>query len=239
MTATQTPAAPDAQPARTPSPPRGEGRGIAMMIAGSVAALLAIALLSGGGTLLYFDSHRDSAGYVSTDMTSYSTGTYAVVSDSYRAGRSGDVFVPADILGRIRVHARSSEPLFIGIGPAAAVDRYLGRVAREQVNSFAGGHHGSHVIGGASPATPPAAQRFWAAGTTGTGDRSITWQSRSGDWRVVVMSADGSAGVNADVAIGARFPHIVTIGLVLLGTALLTGTASALLIRFALRHLKR
>jgi hypothetical protein len=129
--------------------------------------------------------------------------------------------------------------VFIGIGPAAAVDGYLGRVARQQVNGFAARHSGSHVIHGTAPSTPPTEQRFWAASTIGTGDRSITWQSRNGDWRVVVMKPDGSAGVNADVAIGAEFPHIVTLGFALLGAALLIGTASALLIRFALPQLKR
>jgi hypothetical protein len=87
-----------------------------MMIGGSLAALLAIALLFAAGTLLYFDTQRDSAGYVSTDMTSYSTGTFAIVSDSYRAGRAGDLFVPKDI----RVSAR------LGGEPAAAVSGWAG-----------------------------------------------------------------------------------------------------------------
>lgn len=239
MTATRTPVAADAKRAPAPPPTRAEGRGIATMIAGSLAALLALALLFAAGTLLYFDTQRDSAGYVSTDMTSYSTGTYAIVSDGYRAGRSGDLVVPQDVLGKIRVHARSTEPLFIGMGPAAAVDRYLGRVARQQVNGFAARHSGSQVIHGIAPSTPPTAQTFWAASTTGTGDRSLTWQSRNGDWRVVVMKADGSAEVKADVAIGAQLPHIVTFGFALLGAGLLLGTASALLIRFALPHLNR
>jgi hypothetical protein len=36
---------------------------------------------------------------------------------------------------------------------------------------------------------------------------------QDGKWRIVVMNADGSAGVHADVAIGGRFPNLVWFGI--------------------------
>lgn len=219
--------------------PRTEGRGIALMIGGGLAALIAVALLLVAGMGIYFDTQRDSAGYVSTDSQSYSTATYAFVSDSYRAGASGDVFVPADVLGKIRVHVRSTKPVFVGVGPAAAVTNYLGRVAREEVSGFDAKSSDTTVIPGRRPVVPPAAQKFWKAQTTATGDASIRWEARSGDWRVVVMNPDGSAGLNAAVAVGAQFPHIVAIAIALLGAALVFGGVSALLLRLGLRRLDR
>jgi uncharacterized protein len=75
-------------------------------------------------------TQRDSAGYVSTDTTAYSTGTYAIVSDDYRAGRAGDVFVPAELLGKVRIHAprssaRSPSNARTRASSAAAPPRHL------------------------------------------------------------------------------------------------------------------
>jgi hypothetical protein len=39
----------------------------------------------------------------------------------------------------------------------------------------------------------------------------------NGSWRIVVMNANGNAGVHADLAIGARFPHLLWIGIGVLG----------------------
>ena len=48
--------------------------------------------------------------------------------------------------------------------------------------------------------------------------QTLTWSPRNGDWRIVVMNANGSAGVHADLAIGARFPHLLWIGIGALGS---------------------
>ena len=59
----------------------------------------------------------------------------------------------------------------------------------------------------------PAAKRLWAARSVGDGTQTLSWLPQSGRWRIVVMNADGSAGVRADVAIGARFPQLLWIGI--------------------------
>ncbi len=79
-----------------------------------------------------------------------------------------------------------------------------------------------HVDGVSVPGAP-ADQRFWVAKVAGSGSRTLEWALRDGDWAVVIMNADGSAPVAADVQLGARFGVVypLVVGLTLAGVFLL------------------
>jgi hypothetical protein len=47
----------------------------------------------------------------------------------------------------------------------------------------------------------------------GTGDQRVTWKLRSGTHRLVVMNADGSAGVDVDAKWGVEIPWIFPLGI--------------------------
>jgi hypothetical protein len=195
----------------------GAGRVIAVVVA-SLAVLAGLAALVAGGTALVFDqTQRDASGYLMTDSTAYSTDTYALVSDSYRTGAAGDRMVARDMLGTVRIRTESAQPVFVGIGAAAAVDSYLANVRREVATRFDANKTDFRLSKGGAPAVSPTARRFWAAQSLGSGPQTLSWSPRNGDWRIVVMNANGAAGVRAELAIGARFPHLLWIGIGVLG----------------------
>jgi hypothetical protein len=74
---------------------------------------------------------------------------------------------------------------------------------------------------GDRPLAAPAGERFWAASAHGAGTQTLTWDVEDGDWSVVVMNADGSAGVDAGVKAGAQLSFLDEAGWVLIGTGLL------------------
>jgi hypothetical protein len=217
---------------------RWGGARVTVLVLGSLALLASAAAVAGGAACVVVDlTQRDGTGYLMTDWRSYSTGTYALVSDSFRTGAAGDVVVAEDVLGTVRILVRSSRPVFVGVGRAAAVDSYLAGVGREVAARLDASRADFRLLPGAAPATPPTAQRFWEAATVGagTGAHSLTWRPRDGTRRIVVMNADGSAGVNAALSVGARFPHLLAIGLGLLGAGALAALAGAGLLHRALR----
>lgn len=217
------------------APQRSWGAGrITAVVLGSLAVLAGLAALAAGGAAVVFDqTQRDAAGYVMTDSTTYTTGTYALVSDSYRTGAAGDVFVARDMLGTIRVRTDSTRPVFIGIARATFVDAYLAGVRREVATRFDAQQSDFRLHPGSAPGMPPTAKHFWSAKTVGAGTQALAWTPENGNWRIVVMNPDGAAGLHTQLAIGARFPHLLWIGIGALGAGVLLLMLGGVAIYFA------
>jgi hypothetical protein len=213
----------------------GPGRVVAL-VAASILALVSLGLVAAGGTGIVLDqTQRDSSGYLMTSTEPYSTSTYALVSAGYRGGTAGDWFVNRDQIGTVKLRTNSARPVFIGIGPQRAVNSYLAGVAHARGHSLATPSAEFRTYPGGAPTTPPSSQRFWGASSTGSGHQTLTWKPQSGNWRIVLMNADGSAGVRADVSIGARLPHLFTIAIVAAGAGLLLLLLSGAGIHLAVR----
>jgi Domain of unknown function (DUF4389) len=199
----------------------GLGR-VAFVVLASITTVIGIAAIAAGGTGIVIDqTQRDSSGYVMTSATPYSTGTHAIVSASYRGGTANDWFVPGDLLGQVRLRANSARPIFIGIAPENAVDTYLANVSHAQGDTLTARSADFRAYSGGAPSSRPTAQGFWTTSSVGVGERTLNWKPQTGGWRIVLMNADGSSGVSADVSIGARFPDLLTVGIAVLGCGIL------------------
>ncbi len=197
-------------------------RRVLATVLASLAGLAGMAAIAAGVTAIVFDqTQRGAAGFITSSAAPYSTATYALESDSYRAGAAAEWFVARELLGTIRIHASSSRTLFIGIAPASAAERYLAGVAHAQATDLGAQSSSLRAIPGGAPSSLPGRQHFWAASATGTGEPTLTWKVRSGDWRVIVMNANATRGVASDLSIGASFPHLQTIAIASLGGGLL------------------
>lgn len=62
---------------------------------------------------------------------------------------------------------------------------------------------------------------------------ALHWKNRAGNWRAVVMNANGSRGVTAELRFGARTSMLWWIGAGLLGAGLVAAAAAAALYRRA------
>ena len=91
--------------------------------------------------------------------------------------------------------------------------------------------------GGRLDAPPPAAQRFWVAKASSVRSAAqINWKVRDGQYRVVVMNANGHGGVAATTAIAVTVPHIAIYAIAALLVGLLMGGGgTTLLIRATAR----
>ncbi|MGI5132833.1 DUF4389 domain-containing protein [Pseudonocardia sp. CA-107938] len=212
----------------TGSGPWTAGRVVSVVL-GSVLVLSGLGALAGGAALLGADTFGgDTAGYVtSPDFRATGTG-YALVAEPLRLGRATGA-APSDLLGEIRIRAAGTNPagVFIGIGPAAAVDRALGGVAHDDlVVPGDRGRPAPRPTAGGAPSGVPAQLIGWTASVAGPGTQELRWTPVAGDWAVVVMNADGSRPVVADLSVGATAPGLRPLRVALLvagGFALAVG----------------
>jgi hypothetical protein len=184
---------------------------IALITTGIIAALLAAAFLTGAVWL--FNANTDSVGYVVSGEQQVETPGYAFASKDLDV--NGDWNWLYDRGPKLRVSGESSKPLFIGIARSEEVERYLAGVAHEEVTEFdleTFALTTERQTGATDPALP-ASQTFWADSVQGTGTQTLEWDGGYGQWSVVVMNADASPGVDADISYGAHIPHLTWIGI--------------------------
>lgn len=224
-----------AQPyAATSQHTRGSrGGGIALVILGSIFALIAFGLLAGGGVLMWAgQTQRDAAGYLTSPSTRLESASSAIAATDVNVTIDAPGWhVASDALGSVRIRAASSSPsaIFIGIAPANDVLQYLRGTAYDQLQGYAV-RAGGPTYTAHSGGTPllPTAQTFWGASVSGSGTQSLIWRVRSGAWAIVLMNADASRGVAADVSVGATAPFLFGLALGLLiggGVAMLVAGA--------------
>jgi hypothetical protein len=91
------------------------------------------------------------------------------------------------------------------------------------------------VTGLDAPRALPTEVDLWAAQASGTGTVSVVWPVEDGSWTVVVMNADGSADVTADVAIGATLDWLGWAAVALLVAAGVGLVVSVLIVTLAVR----
>lgn len=84
----------------------------------------------------------------------------------------------------------------------------------------------------AGTATPqrPAAQDIWVASATGSDATALKWKVREGNWSVVLMHADASKGVAADVKLGVDVGYLGWLSAGLLAVGGILAAAAAFLI---------
>lgn len=92
---------------------------------------------------------------------------------------------------------------------------------------------------GSAPVVPPADVDIWLAEATGPGSQEIRTDLVDGTWVVVVMAADGSAGVDAAVDVGATGPWARGATTLLLAAGLAGTVAGAAVIVGASRRAVR
>jgi hypothetical protein len=189
---------------------------IVLIVLGGVLIVVGALAAAGGGALMALFG---SGNTLSSGLQQVSTPSRALVSpaDSIQ-GTSG----AQTVLGSVRLRitatpAAAGQHLFLGIGPAAAVDRYLSGTSYDVATSGSvapfhltlARHHGT-----VTPA-PPGSQPFWVAQASGN-HPTLTWTVTSGSYRVVAMNTNAAAPVAFNGGLDLTIPHSFAIGIGLL-----------------------
>jgi hypothetical protein len=234
-------------PPRPPAHSHWTAGRVTLMVAGCLLLLVSLGIGGGGATAGLLDqAARDHDGFVMTGEVPVETDTHALVSDSMTIHTDGSTsLVPEEIFGDAKVEATNGDgsTLFVGVGSTADVADYLDGVQQAEVVDITTTDDGAEaryrVTGQDPPSVPPTEVDTWVAQSTGSGTVSVDWPVEEGDWTIVVMNADGSAGVTADVAVGASLPWLGWAAVALLAGAGIGLLLSVLMMVAAVRGARR
>ena len=218
------------------------GRVVAL-VAGALLLVTSTGFFGGGSTLLWADRTQREDGWLVSPDADIDSARYAVTTEGIRLEGDGLDWAVDELLGTARVEVTSAgadDELFIGLGRTADVSRYLDGVGRSEVHDLAVRAEGDDEVlrgladvAGGPPATPPVDADVWTVSSSGSGTQVLDLRLTEGDWTVVVMRADGGAGVSGEVRVGATLPGLPWFSAVLLGIGALLAGAGALLVALA------
>jgi hypothetical protein len=170
----------------------------------------------GGGALMALFGSNDT---LDSGVQQVSTPTRALVSP---ASSIHDTSGVQTAFGSVRLHitatpAGAGQHIFLGIGPASAVDHYLSGVSHDVATDVSVDPFRLTLArhGGSAMPPPPGSQSFWVAQASGN-HPTLTWTVTSGSYRVVVMNTDAAAPVAFTGGLDLTIPHLFAIGIGLL-----------------------
>ncbi|MDX3003925.1 hypothetical protein PWY87_19710 [Kribbella solani] len=122
----------------------------------------------------------------------------------------------------LHVTATGDKPLFVGVGQDLDVSDYLSGAANTRLIRFDPPRtFGTQEMRGrTNKLTPPGELDWWVA-QSAPGTQSISWPIQDGKYDVVVMNADGTPAVNAQVSFGIQVHRLFGICLLILGAGIL------------------
>jgi hypothetical protein len=213
---------------------------VPIAIVGAVVAAFGLALLAGGGVLLWANAtQRDDDGFFTSRDLSLESASYAVTTVDVDLGAVPADWFPSGRLATVRLEAESAAgPVFLGVGAAADVDAYLEGVAVSQIRHvYRRGSVDYEDVGGTGEPAPPGDQGFWITSASGDGPQSILLDVASADMVVVVMNADAAPGVSVTFRSSAQSDLILwaAAALLALGTVSVV-IAAAMFVAAALAH---
>jgi hypothetical protein len=239
--------APSAGPNEVKAPeghrPWSAGR-IVTLVVGCLLLVGSLGIGAAGGVLAVANKGlRDGQGFFMSGQVPLASSGYAVASKRVELHLEGTGrFVPDRFVGDVKftVTPRGDAPVFVGIATAADAAAYLAGVQHSVLLDItSGGGRANDPVyrqdAGGPPAQAPGQTNIWAAQASGNGKQSAVWPAEPGDWAVVVMNADGTNPVAADVAVGATFPGIGLVVGILLVVALLLFVLAIVVMVLALR----
>ncbi|HEY3560029.1 MAG TPA: hypothetical protein VGL05_21320 [Kribbella sp.] len=118
----------------------------------------------------------------------------------------------------LHVSVSGDKPLFVGVAQDLDVRDYLSGVAHTQVVGFdPPATFGTQDLRGRTTKLTPPGELDWWVAQSATGAQSLSWPIQDGRYDVVVMNADGSPAVGAQVTFGIQVHRLFGICLLVLG----------------------
>ena len=208
----------------------GAGQVIAVLLGGFLI-LISIPILFGGGAVMGVgDIFNQGGGFIGVNNIDFETGTQVLIGKSMDIegleydsfdGPPGWLWEPTiGALVKIKIKAESNDnkPVFIGIIRERDGLEYFGDVEYDYITDFHMENPNSRPYityrrhSGDKLTIDPADLDIWVEEVHGNGEQTMVWEPEVGDYWLVIMNEDRSAGVDMETGLSVRVPILGTIG---------------------------
>lgn len=201
----------------------------------AVVLLLLVGAAAIAGSVAILVDERDADDFFISHEQDLQRPSFAIASENVDVLTSAPGWLadwltdPVDI--RVKGASKDGEAVFFGIAETSDVQAYLGGVNYDEVTSidFEGADVRYRTEEGGTPASAPGVEGFWVASVEGPGEQTLDWSVETGDWSLVVMNADASAGIDVAVVFGAKISNFVLLMWLGLGLGVLAVLGGAFL----------
>ena len=220
---------------------------IALLAFGIIIVLISMALIAGGGTLLWVNSrYVDSSGYFASDTLHIDRDSYAVVAGpieldetAVRVLKSLGIITTFEFQGE---NNNPSEQIFMGVADEAELEDYLDNVEYDEINNIGFGWrldfgaitYTNHP--GDDEPSLPASESIWDVSAAGAASETLVWETRAGSYSIAVMNGDGSKDVDVDIVFKAKIPSLAKFGIGFLVSGIVLLAIGILMIVLAVRR---
>jgi hypothetical protein len=224
-------------------------RKLALIIIGILLALISIASIVGGSIILYLNQGNDKEGYALSEAIPIKTSASAFLfytSPLSSGNWSLNWLLPGNLSqAKWIVNNNSSKELFVGWAKVSDIENYLNsnniafeiaqyyqRTTRpyySEVDIYTTATYGTN-----NAIRPPAQETFWQQSSNKAQAANINWSSwtpQTDRYSLVIMNADGSNGVNANLQLGYKIMIFDWLAYLLLPLGVLVLILGALIVR--------
>lgn len=225
---------------------------IGVVILSVVLLIAAFGLVMGGTSIRSIQElMTDEEGYLTSGTKQVQVSSYAIVVDeldfhmdpvAWRFLQRRGGFLSFKLTTE---NKNPDKEIFIGVARGEDAYEYVESMEYHEITEMnmglerfdSGSTETEYILHQGDPPTePPTEQNFWIVQGRSAGTNSITWNPESGNYYLVMMNADGSSGVLADIKIGVQMPFFAGIGNIMLSAGLVLGAFGAILIYLTIRR---
>jgi len=227
---------------------------IGVLLLGVILLITSFGLIMGGTTLTSIQNLVvDDDGYITSDTATVDLSGYAIVLEDIEFDgnpmawrwiqRRGDLL-------KLKIITESNDPdkeIFIGVAMESDLRSYLQDVEYQKVVDLDFDEESYELVfsdadfmlhPGGSPSVPPTVHSYWVVHTSSAEEQELIWEPVAGTYNIVIMNADGSEGIDAEIQVGASVPFFGSIANFLIFVGLFVGAIGGLMIYFTLKRPK-
>ncbi len=225
---------------------------IVIILVAVVMLITSFGLIMGGTSLRSIqDILVDDEGFLISDPAEVDVSGYAIVLEDMEFDIDPVAwrwFQQRGGLLTFKIVTESNDPskeIFMGIAKRSDVQGYLDDIEYQKVldsdfqledYEFTLRDSDFELHPGGAPDMPPTSLNYWVVEESSADLQTMTWEPEAGNFYVVIMNADGSEGIMADIQVGVRVPFFGSLGNILLYSGLFVGAIGVLLLYFTLKR---